>query len=244
MRKGSITVFLSLVLVLLFSFLLTTLEAARLQGAKAYLTMVTDLAGDSFLAGYYYPLFRDYRLFAVNAGDEEGNFAMEAIQEEIQTNLVWGMEGAQGGLLRFEDTSAEISEYTTLVSGGEKEFLSQVKQQAVLDGLTLPLQELFSAEQIKEVGTVGEVYREQEDALEETAAVAAELLDLMELVDGVKVTNRGIAFDKAGNLRINYVFLKQILPLEKDEMKKLYENAEVGAAVSGQLFPGSGIFVR
>ena len=127
MRKGSITVFLSLILVLLFSFLMTTLEAARIQGAKAYLSMVSNLAGDSFLAGYYYPLFQDYRLFGVNAGDSEGNFSPETLQEEIQTNVSCGMEGLSGGLLRFRETAVEIKEYTTLLED-EEAFLFQVRQ--------------------------------------------------------------------------------------------------------------------
>ena len=51
-QKGSITVFLSLVLVLLFSFILTTLEAARITGATAYLSMISKISSDSFFAHY------------------------------------------------------------------------------------------------------------------------------------------------------------------------------------------------
>ena len=235
MRKGSITVFLSLILVLLFSFLMTTLEAARIQGAKAYLSMVSNLAGDSFLAGYYYPLFQDYRLFSVNAGDEAGNFSSEMLREELQTNVSYGMEGLSGGLLRFRETAVEIKEYTTLLSDQEA-FLSQVRQQALLDGLTLPLQEMFSGEQLKEAAMAGKLYQEQEEALEATAAVTTELLKLMELADGVSVTNSGIRFDKEGNIRVKESFLKQILPLEKVEIKRQYENKEVYSAVSGSFF--------
>lgn len=235
MRKGSITVFLSLVLVLLFSFLMTTLEAARIQGAKAYLSMISNLAGDSFLAGYYYPLFQDYRLFAVNAGDEEGNFSPEAVREELQANMTCGMEGVSGGLLRFRETTVEIKEYRTLLSE-EETFLSQVKQQAVLDGLTLPLQELFSGEQIKEAAMAGNLYREQEKALEATASVTTEVLKLMELADGVSATKSGIQFDREGNIRIKEQFLKQILPTEKAEIKGQYENKDVYDAVSGSFW--------
>ena len=60
-EKGSITVFLSLILVLLFSFLLTALETARITGATAYISMIAQLSGESLLAHYYSPL-----LFFVN----------------------------------------------------------------------------------------------------------------------------------------------------------------------------------
>ena len=90
MRKGSITVFLSLILVLLFSFILTTLEAARICGARAYASMITELAGESFLASYYYPLFQNYRLFGVNEGDEDGFFVEDAMKEEIKEDMTFG----------------------------------------------------------------------------------------------------------------------------------------------------------
>lgn len=232
MRKGSITVFLSLILVLLFSFLITTVEAARIQGARAYTSMVSTLAGDSFLATYYYPLFKDYRLFAVNGGDREGYFSVEMLEEEIRKNVAYGLKDINGGMLNFQNTAVEITDYTSLLSEGETEFLSQVSQQAVLDGLALPLQELFPAEQIKETVMVGELYREQETALEATATVATALLKLMELADGVCVTDNGIAFDKAGNIKVTDSFIKQILPLEKYKIKELYENKDVFEAIS------------
>ncbi|MBO5353406.1 MAG: hypothetical protein J6A77_08930, partial [Lachnospiraceae bacterium] len=136
MRKGSISVFLSLVLTLLFSFLLTTLEAARIRGATAYASMVTDLAGESFLASYYYPLFKNYRLFGVNAGDEEGFFSEEQLVNDIQTDVVYGLEEQRGGLLEFRNTNVELCEVETMLSEEEKKFLAQIRQQAVLDGAT------------------------------------------------------------------------------------------------------------
>ena len=80
--------FLSLVLVLLFSFVMTTLEAARIRGATAYFSMISDMAGDSVLASYYYPLFQNYRIFGVDAGDEEGFFTQRDIGEKLNENII------------------------------------------------------------------------------------------------------------------------------------------------------------
>ncbi len=227
MKKGSITVFLSLVLVLLFSFLLTTVEAARIRGATAYASMVTELAGDSLLASYYYPLFHEYRLFGIHAGDEKGRFAKQLLTEDTEKNILYALEEAEGGLLQFQNTTVSLTEYKTLLSDGEKEFLSQIRQQVLLDSLALSLSELFSAEQFEEAGVTGKILRQQEEALNATATITKELLNLMELTDGILMTESGVALDRYGNMQATDSFIKQLLPWEKRELRAMYDNEEV-----------------
>ncbi len=236
MRRGSISVFLSLVLTLLFSFLLTTLEAARIRGATAYASMVTDLAGESFLASYYYPLFQNYRLFGVNAGDEEGFFSEEQLVSDIQTDVVYGLEEQRGSLLEFRNTNVELCEVETLLSEGEKTFLAQIRQQAVLDGATLMLSELFPEQLFTEAGVIGTVYQKQEEALEVTANVTREILRLMEQVDGIKMSNNGISFDRNGRLQANNEFVKQIVPMELRPIRESYGNEEVYLTVADKFY--------
>ena len=236
MRKGSISVFLSLVLTLLFSFLLTTLEAARIRGATAYASMVTDLAGESFLASYYYPLFQNYRLFGVNAGDEEGFFSEEQLVNDIQTDVVYGLEEQRGGLLEFRNTNVELCEVETMLSEEEKKFLAQIRQQAVLDGATLMLSELFPEQLFTEAGVIGTVYQKQEEALEVTANVTREILRLMEQVDGIKMSNNGISFDRNGRLQANNEFVKQIVPMELRPIRESYGNEEVYLTVADKFY--------
>lgn len=235
MKKGSITVFLSFILVLLFSFLLTTLEAARIRGATAYLSMLSGLAGDSFLASYYYPLFQNYRLFGVNSG-EEGDSPEAAIQAQLLNNLCFGTEGLSGGLLRLQSTEVTELEYETMLSDGGAKFLSQIRQQTVLDGVTVALEELFSEEQFAEAGEAGTIYREQEEALAVTATVTSELIKLMELVDGICMGENGIDFDANGKMQANETFIKQFVTMEQAELKAAFDNAEVFRVISGEFF--------
>jgi len=236
MKKGSITVFLSLILVLLFSFLLTTLEAARIRGATAYASMITDLAGDSFLASYYYPLFENYRIFGVDAGDEEGYFSQGNLAEGIKGNLSFGLSRISGGLLKFRENGIERLECDTLLANNCEAFYSQIKQQVVLDGLSLGLSELFSEEQFAEAGVVGEIYREQEEALAVTATVTEELLKLMELTDGVCMGDNGIAFDKNGRIQVKESFIKKPVPITQAALKEGYGNEEVYTALAGNFY--------
>ena len=235
-KKGSITVFLSLILLLVFSFVLTALEAARIRGATAYVSMLSELAGDSFLASYYYPLFKEYRLFGVNRGDEQGFFEESRIKTELQETVLYGTEGVQGGLLRFRNTEVELTEHETMLSDEGKAFLSQVKQQAALDGVSFALEEIFSEEMFTEAGLIGEIYQKQEDALAETATITEELLQLMELVDGISMGKQGIAFDADGKMQQKDSFIKQLVIMEQEEVKASYDSEELFRAISSGFF--------
>ena len=228
--------FLSLILVLMFSFLLTTLEAARIQGATAYVSMMTDLAGDSFLAGYYYPLFQNYRIFGVDAGDEKAFFSREKLEEGIKENMTFGLSETSGGLLRFEETEAACLQYENLLENNCEAFYSQIKQQVVLDGLSLGLNRLFHEEQFVEAGMAGEIYKEQEEAMAVTATVTEELLKLMELTDGIRMESNGIAFDKNGRLQVKEHFIKQPVSMTQSELRMRYDNEEVYYAVSDKFY--------
>jgi len=234
--RGSITVFLSLILVLLFSFLMTMLEAARICGASAYTAMISELAGDSLLASYYYPLFQEYRLFGVDAGNENGFFSVEKIETKLEENAEYGMSGLQGGLLSFDNTQVFLQEYQTLMSEEGREFLDQIREQVVLDGLSLGITDYFRAEQFSEAGAVGQIVMQQEEALAETATVTKEILKLMELVDGIGTGKQGLTLDKNGRLKTKEVFVKQLVPMNSSELKSLYENEELYMAVSGNFF--------
>ena len=235
-RKGSITVFLSLILLLLFSFVLTFLEGARIRGATAYVAMVSELAGDSYLASYYYPLFQEYRLFGVNAGNGEGYLSEHTIVEPLIENVNFGLNGLEGGMLSFDSSELVLQDYETLMTGKGAEFLAQVRKQTVLDGASLALSELFSEEMFTEAGTVGSVYRRQEEALAATANVTKELVKLMELTDGISMGDNGFALDENGRLTTEPYFIKQLVPMEKSVLQAAYENEEIYQAVSGKFY--------
>ncbi|MBP3570121.1 MAG: hypothetical protein J6K04_13275 [Lachnospiraceae bacterium] len=235
-QKGSITVFLSLVLLLLFSFILTTLEAARIRGASAYVSMVSELAGESFLASYYYPLFQEYRLFGVDAGDGEGYLSEHRIVDGLKEDVDCGLEDMADGLLDYKNTGVLLNRYETLMTGEGTEFLSQVREQTVLDGLSLALSELFSEELFTEAGAVGEVYLEQEKALAATATVTRELLSLMEVSDGVAMGKHGLQLDKNGRVKPAGTFIKKLLPMTAEELKAAYGTEEIYNAVAGSFY--------
>ncbi len=226
-KKGSITVFLAIVFVLLFSFVMTALEGARITGGAAYLKLLAALAGESAKAGYYYPLFEEYGLFGMAAGDEDGFFSASEIKEGFQKPFSYSVEGMSGGILQLEEPEVTVKEYHTLLSDGGRHFLSQIRKQVLLDGTAELMKELLKNQEMKDAVQVEKLYTEQEKALEATATVTEELLLLMRDVDGVQITEYGLYVDECGALQAVPGFLKQFFGDAEEKLRNSYEKEEV-----------------
>ena len=66
MRKAEITAFLSMVFVLLVSFVLGMLEVSVIQTSKSMSRLTVDRAVFSVFGGYQSELFEDYHVFALD----------------------------------------------------------------------------------------------------------------------------------------------------------------------------------
>lgn len=224
MKKGSITVFLALVLTLLFSFVLTTLEAARIGAAGAYVSMLSSMSGDSFLASYYFPLFEEYGLLGADAGYGTTALLYSRVEEKLKGNIVYATDSLQNSMLSMTEPEITVKGYETLLSGEGAEFLRQVKQQVAYEGFRIALEELFDVSILRDAASVGEVYRKQEKVQEEAANTVTELLRLMTLVDGIATGKQEIKFDSEGRPKTSSVFIKQLAPLSEAELREAFGN--------------------
>ena len=235
-EKGSITVFLSLILVLLFSFILTALESARITGATAYLSMLSQLSADPLFAHYYVPLFEEYGLFGIDAGYETTYLSEEKIEHQLSDYITFGLEEIQGGLLSFEESSVLLTEYETMLSEEGNGFLAQVKEQAVLEGAKIGISKLFDMEAFMDVATIGELYQKQEETLQKTNSITQEILHLMQLVDGICMSEQGFVLDKEGRLQLKNAFIKQLVCMNEEELFQQYKNEEIFNTVQQGIF--------
>ncbi len=89
--RGSITVFASLALLLVASFLLALLEAARVEGLESYAEMNRVNALESVLSEYNRELFEEYGIFLLDVGYGSGTVCFSQmnsrLQEVCQKNL-------------------------------------------------------------------------------------------------------------------------------------------------------------
>jgi len=235
-KKGSITVFLSLILVLLFSLLLTTLEAARVVGGTAYLKMLSAVAADSVCARYYVPLLDHYGLMGILADDSNGMFSEKQITESLKNSISFGTDGMEGGLLQFSGTETELLSYRTMLTEDGTEFICQVKEQVMLDGVEQLLSGLFLEEEGKDAAQAGLLYQKQQEAFEQTATITKELLALMELVDGIQTNKEGLCTDKAGRLKAVPFFIKQLTSMSEEELERQFKQEEIFRTVKDGFF--------
>lgn len=82
---GSITVFASLSLLLVASFLLVLLEAARVKGLEAYVSMQSINAMESVFSEYERELFDRYGIFLLDGGYGSGALQISQINGRLQT---------------------------------------------------------------------------------------------------------------------------------------------------------------
>lgn len=68
--RGEVTVFLTMILISIMSFLLVTVESVRDTGARLYLRMAVDSSMDSVMAQYHRELWERYRLLGLETGED------------------------------------------------------------------------------------------------------------------------------------------------------------------------------
>ena len=119
MRRGYITVFLSLSLTLILSLVFTVIEGARISAIRMKLECVTDIGMNSVLAEYHRELLKQYDLLFVdtsycgsrpdiaNTEAHLRHFMQKNFQPEEGKNLFGGKE-----FLAMSMGTAEIPEYS------------------------------------------------------------------------------------------------------------------------------------
>ena len=101
MRKvqGEITVFLSLIFLLLFSFIINIFQSALIQTEKNHMRGAADRAVECLFAEYQKELFQTYGIFGLEGTYETGSFKEENILQRskfyMQTDIEQEMEDLQ-----------------------------------------------------------------------------------------------------------------------------------------------------
>lgn len=121
--SGQITVFISMIIMILFAFLCVLMESARTAGARWYLQIAASSAMDSVFSQYHRELWDRYRLlFAEYEGPEE-------IEQDFAGFLLPYLETKNWYPMALEQTAAEEIVRATDGHGAylEKEILDYMK---------------------------------------------------------------------------------------------------------------------
>lgn len=113
MKRGEITAFLSLIFVLLVSFILAMTESAAIQTAKNQKRLDVDRAVFSLFGEYQKDLLEEYKVFAIDGTYETGRYEESQI---INRMAYYGSMGIE----------QEITEIQLLTDNGGQAFREQV----------------------------------------------------------------------------------------------------------------------
>lgn len=112
-RRGSITVFAALSVMLVAQLLFTLLEAARHIEFEKVLQMNTDAVAESAFADYCSPLWDTYHLLGMTAADSSGAFSL-ANREAMLRNLTADNLGSKGSIAQLSGISLLSAEMVDL----------------------------------------------------------------------------------------------------------------------------------
>ncbi len=98
-RRGEITAYLSLVFILLVSFVAAMMESASVQNAKNYRRADMNRAVECIFAEYQKELLEEYDIFGMDAGYETGSYDESALFSRL---AYYGAENIEQKILRIE----------------------------------------------------------------------------------------------------------------------------------------------
>lgn len=130
--KGSITVFLSLISVLFLSLICTSIESARVQGARAQTANIADMGNYSVFSEFEKQLLEDYEIFAVDVAYGTGDFAVDRVKDRLENFLEKNVQVSAQGLAglcfdpwRLQMDGSSVTEYALLTDNGGEAFYQQ-----------------------------------------------------------------------------------------------------------------------
>ena len=219
-KQASITVYLTLILLLVVSILCTVVESARIKGARGVGKSALTASVDSFYSLYQRELYDSYRIFGYNLNGESGETTEEQIVAGISTYMEENLKGV-------ELNSLEVSNIAMLTDYGGELFLNQVlsfmKYSAPGDVIKEVLEKFNLYESSEDTSEVMEKKLEAQESLGE---LSKDMLKLMSQVEGIDTDENGVRVTKAGALKVKNTFAKRIVA-EAPSMNVLGINKEI-----------------
>lgn len=87
MRKGSITIFLTLLLSLLLSLVCTSIESVRMAAARTQILNSMDIGLYSLFGQYDRDLLQDYDLFFLNGSESSGSLKLSLVYDNLEAYM-------------------------------------------------------------------------------------------------------------------------------------------------------------
>lgn len=167
-EKAEITIFLTMIILLVSSAVFALLETAREKGLDVKAECVHDIAGESVLAEYQQGIYRQYGLLLLDGAVGGAGFQIRNVErrlEEKNDKNLCGSREEQNEFYRLSVSECRIPRYQLAADEGGKVF-RHLAAQAAKRNTVLDLVEDFSA-QIQEKSEFEIKNKKPEDYMEE-----------------------------------------------------------------------------
>lgn len=213
---------LAMVLFLLISLTLVSLESARVSALHTAAAWNLQSSLQAVLGRYYEPLFREYSIYGLyedNLGEELQNYLSATANP--QKKLVYNTDNSQNSSkLNYEIREISVTNKTSLLDGGGKIIRRQMMEAGALDGIAAVAEELLDA--VNLINRTSEITAVMEEVLtveQQLSYMDQEVILLMQAIDGAPVGMQGFVVDSKGNLVSGVKFLKRLVPGEVTQEK-------------------------
>ncbi len=181
---GSITLFLALILTLVFSFFFSLLEAARVQGLSQIARRGILLKIESAFGEYQTELWKDYHMLFLDGGNYDGELDLALLEGRWMDDAALQKKGA--GFFELSLRSLEITEYSLATdqkgAAFEKQACQAIQEQLVSGAAELLKQKLGAGEKIaKEGEELDEKWESAKDAMVQAEDLKEESTNLQEV---------------------------------------------------------------
>lgn len=232
--KGTITVFLTMVLLVILALIATCLESARVRVASATVERTLTGSLDGAMTEYYEPLYEDYRIFLMDKGTGSDTLDYKKLTDQIQeymntalstntTNEITGKKNSGVDLLCPTVNSVQVDSTVKATDYGgapvEQEILQYMKYEVAAEGLSSVLENLKLIEQSEVTAAVMEAEGEVSEQFENANAL---MMKLMEQVEGICCKNK-LTYYEDGTIKVNNYFAKKVCIVQETK-----ENVGIG----------------
>ncbi len=220
--NGEITVFLSLVLLLILALVGTILEAARVNTARTYADRALEMALDSVFTEYGRSLYDEYHVFFLENKEEGVTSYVEQLSEFMEytfqpakdltlpgTNMELPNTNFWGITTNKTECLEEI--YATDYKGTifMNEAINYMKYRTGTDQLEKLLNHMNLMDGTSETSAVVEEKLKVEESLGELNQY---IIKVIQCTEGISFSKNGIRYENSGLLKTESNFIKQLCP--------------------------------
>lgn len=243
--RGSITVFLSLILLILISIITQVMQEAMFQADRIKLASAMDVSFNTVLGEYCKELVEEYGLFFWDASNERGVFDKENAAARLDYYMYKNIQ-EQSGMLQMQLIDTDIREYTLATDYDGAAFLQEAvkayQQKIVSNTIEAALQQSKKYKEAEKSRKTIEENQVEPSELEipqdievniEEKEKAEKIVNPVEVIEALKAN--GLIGLVAGDLVVSSNSMNLSTTLQKRKLNKGTCKKEQTASISDRI---------